>query len=130
MIFRLIIPLPRDHEAVMYNQGTPSSYLISNEKLRDCLKNGTNIIAIQVNNKSNISSDMSCIPFLSVAMKTTGLTYRSVPAWFENPYFTFSGSTLPLVIINSGSEAIQQDVKSIVDMGIIDNGPGKTELSD
>jgi hypothetical protein len=114
-----------DHEAVMYNQLTPPSYQISKQKLGDCLINGTNIIAIQVNNMSNTSSDMSCIPFLSVAMKTAGLTYRNVPAWFEEPYIGFAGSTLPLIIINSGSNVVQQGVKTMVDMGIIDNGPGK-----
>jgi hypothetical protein len=114
-----------DHEAVMYNQDPPPSYLISKQKLRGCLINGTNVIAVQVNNMSNTSSDMSCIPYLSMAMKTAGLTYRNVPAWFKDPYVSFGGSSLPLVIINSGSGVIQQDVKSMVDMGIIDNGPGK-----
>lgn len=114
-----------DHEAVMYNQSPPASYLISKKKLRGFLVNGTNVMAIQVNNTGNTSSDMSCIPFLSVAMNTAGLTYRNVPSWFVSPYLTFTGSTLPLVIINTGSNIIQQDVKSIVDMGIIDNGPAK-----
>ncbi len=68
---------------------------------------------------------MSCIPYLSVAMKTAGLTYRNVPAWFEEPYVNFVGSTLPLIIINTGSNVLQQDVKTMVDMGIIDNGPGE-----
>ncbi len=85
---------------------TPPSYLISKQKLKAFLVNGTNVIAIQVNNTGNTSSDMSCIPFLSVAMKTAGLTYRNVPAWFEDPYVGFNGSTLPLVIINTGSNII------------------------
>ncbi len=113
-----------DHEAVMYNQSAPASYAISKQKLNGFLVNGTNVIAIQVNNMGNTSSDMSCIPYLSVAMKTAGLTYRNVPAWFEDPYVSFGGSTLPLVIINTGSTQLQQDVKRIVDLGIIDNGPG------
>jgi hypothetical protein len=114
-----------DHEAVMYNQNTPPSYLISRQDLRGFLVNGTNVIAVQVNNTNNTSSDMSCIPYLSVGMKTSGLTYRNVPAWFEEPYVGFNGSTLPLVIINTGSNLLQQDVKTMVDMGVIDNGPGK-----
>jgi hypothetical protein len=118
-----------DHEAVMYSQLAPPSYLISKQKLKDCLINGTNAIAIQVNNVGNTSSDMSCIPYLSVAMKTAGLTYRNVPAWFEDPYITSGGSTLPLVIINTGSSEIQQDVKTMVDIGIIDNGPGKLNFA-
>jgi hypothetical protein len=118
-----------DHEAVMYNQIAPPSYLVSRQNLRECLMNGTNVLAIQVNNTNNTSSDMSCIPYLSVAMKTAGLTYRNVPAWFEDPYVGFNGSALPLVIINTGSNVLQQDVKTIVDMGIIDNGPGKMNFA-
>jgi hypothetical protein len=114
-----------DHEAVMHQQSPPASFLISKQKLSDFLVNGTNILAIQVNNAGNTSSDMSCIPFLSMAMKTAGLTYRDVPSWFENPFVGFTGSSLPLVIINTGSNFIQQDVKIMVDMGIIDNGPGE-----
>jgi len=114
-----------DHEALMYSQMTPPSYLIPHQIVRGCLLNGANVIAIQVNNTNNNSSDMSCIPYLSVGMKTAGLTYRNVPAWFEEPYVGFAGSALPLIMINSGSNVIQQDVKTMVDMGIIDNGPGK-----
>ncbi len=114
-----------DHEAVMYQQMAPASYLVSKKKLNGFLVNGTNVLAIQVNNTGNSSSDMSCIPFLSMAMKVAGLTYRNVPDWFENPYVGFTGSTLPLIVINTGSRVIQQDVKSMADMGIIDNGPGQ-----
>ena len=53
-----------DHEAVMYNGGSPEKFEISDAK--SYLKIGENILAIQVHNKSDNSSDMSLIPFLSL----------------------------------------------------------------
>ena len=52
-----------DHEAVMYNGGKPEKFDIGFAK--SYLKNGENVLAIEVHNKSNNSSDMSLIPFLS-----------------------------------------------------------------
>jgi len=112
-----------DHEALMYQNLNPPAFLISKQKLATCLMNGMNTLAIQVNNTGSSSSDMSCIPFLSVAMKSAGTSYRPLPSWFYEPYTGFTGSHLPLVIIQT-SAPIQSDVKVMVDLGIIDNGPG------
>ena len=113
-----------DHEAVMWQGQNPPSFLIAKQKLAGCMVNGANTLAIQVNNTSSISSDMSCIPYLSVAMVNPGTTYRSVPSWFTEPYIGFTGSHLPLVIIQTIAGNIQSDLKVMVNLGIIDNGPG------
>jgi len=115
--------LASDHEAVMKTGGNPQSFLIPKQKLSQCLVNGDNVLAIQVNNMSLTSSDMSCIAFLSVGLKNAGVIYRPVPAWFTVPYTGFSGSYLPLIIIET-SGSIQGDTKILADLGIIDNGPG------
>jgi hypothetical protein len=112
-----------DHEAVMFQGQNPASFVISRSAFKSCMVNGSNVLAIQVNNLSNTSSDMSCIPFLSVAMKTEGLTYHPVPVWFYPPDLGYNGSTLPLIMINTNGGYLQQEVKTMVDMGIIDNGP-------
>ena len=52
-----------DHEAQMYNGGTPDRFSIDNPQ--DILIDGENIFSIQVHNISNTSSDMTIIPFLS-----------------------------------------------------------------
>jgi hypothetical protein len=114
-----------DHEAVMYQGQNPQSFIISRQRISQCMVNGTNVLAIQVNNTGNTSSDMSCIPFLSLGMKNPGTTYRPVPSWFEDPYTGFTGSRLPIIKIYTTSGSIQSDVKVMVDMGIIDNGPGQ-----
>lgn len=113
-----------DHEAVMYQGQKPPSYLIYKQKLRECLVNGSNILAVQVNNSSITSSDMTCIPYLSVGLTTSAATYRPVPAWFTVPYTGFSGSHLPLLLIETNGSSIQADVKVTIDLGIISNDAG------
>jgi len=113
-----------DHEALMHQGLNPPSFLISKQMLVDCLLNGDNILAIQVNNSSSTSSDMSCLPYLSVGLKTSGISYRPLPSWFTEPYTGFNGSHLPLVIVQNLTGSIQSDVKVMMDLGIIDNGPG------
>jgi len=48
------------------------------------------------------------------------ITFGSTPA----TYFQFSESDLPIVVINTNSQAIDVDVKIVADMGIIYNGVG------
>jgi len=78
----------------MYQGQDPPAFIISKIRLDECLVNGTNTLAIQVNNSGSNSSDMSCIPFLSLAMKEPGTTYRPTPSWFDEPYIGFNGSHL------------------------------------
>ncbi len=53
------------HEALMYQGSSPEKFEISNPA--SVLKTGENILAIQVHNSGTTSSDLSAIPFLSVA---------------------------------------------------------------
>ena len=53
------------HEAVMYTNQAPEMFEISYPS--DILKTGENILAIQVHNDHETSSDLTAIPFLSVA---------------------------------------------------------------
>jgi hypothetical protein len=120
-----------DHEAVMYTGQAPPYFSIAKSMLKACLVNGDNVLAIQVNNTSNTSSDMSCIAFLSVGMRSTGMTYRNLPDWFVSPTTRFTSSQLPLIIVRTNGSVIQQDYKIEAEVGIIDNGPGKlNHLSD
>ena len=58
-----------NHEAAIYQGGLPSGYDITN--WQDILVQGWNVIAIQVHNVSESSSDMTVIPFLSVEYLST-----------------------------------------------------------
>jgi hypothetical protein len=52
-----------DHEAQIYSGGIPDRFSIENPE--EILVNGENLLAIQIHNISNTSSDMTVIPFLS-----------------------------------------------------------------
>ncbi len=55
-----------DHEAFMYQGIPPEAYEILQWK--EILQNGDNVLAIQVHNYSITSSDLSCVPFLSLGL--------------------------------------------------------------
>ncbi|HEX2395884.1 MAG TPA: CotH kinase family protein, partial [Bacteroidales bacterium] len=113
-----------DHEAAGYQGLDRPSFLILNGILKQCLVNGTNVLAVQVNNFGTTSSDLSCIPFLSVALKSPGSFYRAVPSWFIEPFTEFGASDIPLAMVETNGNTIVSEQKVIVDFGIIDNGPG------
>lgn len=57
-----------DHEAAMYQGGTPNTYLI--DSINNYLVEGENILAIQIHNHSLSSSDMTAIPFFTIGKAT------------------------------------------------------------
>ncbi|MFY0602070.1 MAG: CotH kinase family protein [Cyclobacteriaceae bacterium] len=116
--------LGESHEAVMKDGGIPEQFSISEQLMNRCLLEGTNVLTIQVHNASENSSDMSAIPFLSVAVSSTELTYRETPSWFAPP-ISFNSSDLPIVVITTADgQQIVEDVKSKAHMKIVhkDNG--------
>jgi hypothetical protein len=58
----------QDHEAQMYNGGSPDRFLVSD--FSSILVEGTNVLAIQAHNVSSFSSDFTIIPFLSAIYST------------------------------------------------------------
>lgn len=113
-----------DHEALNNNSLQPESFLLLKSKLKNCLLLGINVLAIQVNNGSATSSDLSSNAWFSVGLTTSETTYRTVPVWFVDPYKNITGSKLPLIIIRTNNQQIKPDVKITADMGVIDNGTG------
>lgn len=114
-----------DHEATMYQGGQPETYIIDKKLLRQCLRQGENVLAIQVHNSSLSSSDLSSNAFLSFAINNKSHDYRQVPPWFSPPVI-FSSSNLPLIIINTDQgTGIPDEPKITADIKIIDNGAGK-----
>jgi len=114
-----------DHEAAMYQGGSPESFIVKKKQLGSCLRPGENVLAIQVHNSSTTSSDMSSNAYLSFGISNSSYNYRQVPSWFVAP-FDFSSSDLPLVIISTEQGAeIQDEPKITADMKIIYHGDGK-----
>ena len=69
------------HEAVMYSGGKPEAFMIEN--LTSLLKNGSNLLAIQIHNTGSGSTDMTGIPFLSMAMDAPVPEPNILPEWWN-----------------------------------------------
>jgi hypothetical protein len=110
------------HEALLYQGLAPESFEIAFDGL---VADGENILAIQVHNQGQSSSDLSAIPFLTVAINNSSMDYQTTPSWFSEP-LDFTTSNLPIVIIQTNGQAIPNEPKIQVQMGIIYNGAGAT----
>lgn len=117
------------HEAILYQGGIPEVFMIPESTLKNLLKEGENVLAIQVHNQNINSSDLSSNFFLSVGISDSSMTYGNPPNWFSEP---FNSSNLPLIIINTTETSeIYDEPRVKAHMGIIDNGPGqRNNLSD
>ncbi len=110
-----------DHEAQLYQGGLPTPFTLDKDKINQCLQNGMNTLAIQIQNISDNSSDMSSNFFFSVGVNDATMNYSTTPSWFITP---FSDSDLPIIKINTQGQGIPDEPKIVAQMGIIDNGPG------
>ncbi|MCF8359992.1 MAG: lamin tail domain-containing protein [Prolixibacteraceae bacterium] len=72
-----------NHEAAMYNGGSPEVFEIDQEELNSILVEGENILAIEVHNTSNTSSDLTLIPFLSFSLSEGKSYFQPIPGWFD-----------------------------------------------
>jgi hypothetical protein len=74
-----------DSEALLYSGGIPDAKLWDADDLASMLVPGENVIAIQVHNVSNTSSDLSARPFLGFTNQTnTPLGLSQPPSWWLN----------------------------------------------
>ena len=109
-------------EATMYSGGNAEMFLLDEEFIKANLKDGENILAIQVHNFGDNSSDMSSNAFLSVAVISNNENYRPTPSWFETPY---SMSThLPLIIIETNGQEIGNEDKITATMKVVNKTDG------
>jgi len=67
-----------EHEAAMYAGGLPDPFIFDGA----LFNTGTNVLAIQVHNTSIFSSDLSAIPFLTLAIADIAYNYDPIPVWF------------------------------------------------
>jgi len=113
-----------DHEASMYRNRPPESYIINKAKLRICLVPGENVLAVQVHNSSASSTDMTSNVFLSFGITVAASYFRTPPSWFVPPV-DFRSSNLPIVVISTQpGQIIMDEPKITADMKIIHNAAG------
>ena len=114
-------------EANLYTGDQPEYYNFNPTIFRDLIKQGNNVLAIQVHNHTATSSDLSSNFFVTLGISDNSSNYRATPPWFIPPKL---GSTLPLVVITTnGGATIQDEPKVTAHMGIIDNN-GMNNLGD
>ena len=107
------------HEAQMYQGGNPDQFIINPQ----ILNQGNNMLSVQVHNDNISSSDLTGRIFLSLGINNLTMNYSPTPSWFVPPLF-FTSSNLPIVVINTNGQTIQDDPRIVCEMGIIDNGFG------
>lgn len=113
-----------NHDAVMFQGGLPDEFMLDKKTLRSMLKQGTNVLAIQVHNSSVTSSDMSSNAFLSFGITDASVFFRKTPSWFWIPTGpTELVSNLPLILITAPT-TIPDEPKVTADMKIIHYGDG------
>jgi hypothetical protein len=113
----------RSHKAYDYRKyyNPLNGYYLDNEVIKKSLRNGTNILAIQVHNDSINGSDMS---FNCSLVDLTGHIY-----FFTDDYFkqvNLDSTLFPIVNINTDAYGIpNNDSQYIAKMSIINNSNGK-----
>lgn len=121
-----------NHEALMYRGKLPETFNLSVDHL-SLLREGKNVLAIQVHNVVANSSDMTCKPFLSVGVTDVNSQYSPIPDWFEPPYIDekFESSNLPILIIDTENGAkIVDEPKVKATLKIAYNEEGKRNYVD
>ena len=123
-----------DHEAVLYSGGIPENNLFTKEEVNSLLIQGDNVLAIQVHNTSNTSSDMSSNFFLSAGIISTNYNYQTLPSWIipptKDPHCNFKLSAGEKLVISNqngnivDSIAIPNDLSQGLSMGRSPDGTG------
>lgn len=103
-----------EREARMYSGGTAETYLIDAAFLKTFLRNGSNLLAIQVHNVSPSSSDLSALSWLSVGIKNSSQLYYPLPSWFNlsasalHTNFKLASNGETVVLSNTSGSIIDQ----------------------
>ncbi len=118
-----------DHEAQLYTGLVPEAFLMDSIDIAQLLSVGENMLAIQVHNVGETSSDMSSNFFFTFGITDASSFYEDPPEWFQPPV-TFNESNLPILIIDTFGEEIPDDPRIPAHLGIIDNNSGLNHIND
>lgn len=110
------------YEARLPSGDIPARFVIEKQVISEFLKEGENLLALQVHNCNEGSSDLSSTTFLIAGISDESHNYSDPPQWFRDPRTDFTH--LPLIIIDTEGRQIVNDPKITARMKIIDNGPG------
>ena len=106
-----------DHEAKMYQGGKPDAFYLNKEILKTILKQGINVLSIEIHNASAVSTDMSAIPYLSFGIKTAAILTTTTPEWLIKLF----DSNLPILKIYTQGNVIPDSPKITATLQVINN---------
>ncbi len=101
----------------------PTTFTIEKSTLEASLKDGANILALQIHNRGVSSSDLSSGTFFIGGFSTASTGFRSPPEWFIPP--PSYSSHLPLIVIDTWKWNIPNEPKIDAWMKVINNGGGQ-----
>ncbi len=70
-----------NHEAAMYSGGQPEKIAFDTTLVKSLLLTGKNVLAVEVHNINNTSSDLSLIPFFSFMINDSDSFFDKSPTW-------------------------------------------------
>ncbi len=111
------------YEARLPYGGIPSRFIIDKQTVGEFLLEGDNLLALQVHNCNEGSTDLSSTTFLVAGIIDDSRNYSDPPPWFRDPATEFSH--LPLIVMETEGREIINDPKITARMKVVDNGPGE-----
>lgn len=109
--------LERDHEAGLYRGILPERWILGSTIYSGLIREGQNILAVEVHNVSTESSDFSSNVFLHINFTEALSGLRQPSDWFTPPLVLVSH--LPIVKINTNGASIPDEPKIPAWMEII-----------
>jgi hypothetical protein len=101
------------HEAEMFQGGSPDSFYFDEQFIRSIIRQGTNVLAVEVHNVTSSSNDLTAKPYLSFGMATSGLTFSLPPSWFGTPPQEFF--TAKFKLSRNGETIYLSDPNNVID---------------
>ena len=114
-------PSSVSHEALLYEGGIPES----SDVPLNVLQPDDNVLALQVHNVSESSTDLSSNAYLIAERMDDGQDFLPLPEWLAST-IEVAGSNLPIVVITTENSAdIPDEPKVSAHMGIVNNQNGR-----
>lgn len=125
-VFNALATTP--HEAHLYQALNAEYFFINKDFIKNNVKNGINVLCIQVHNNSTsgADNDLTALPFLMAGLNDENITYSNNPGWFKPPFY----SHLPILQVIANNVTIVNEPKKTMRMRIISNGFYQNHITD
>lgn len=110
-----------DHEAKLYSGGIPERFYLKTS----FLKQGENLLSVQVLNNGIGSSDLTSRVFLNAKISGSQILYGTTPFWFVAPV-SFNESNLPILLINTNGQQIVDEPKITATLKVLNQEGGNS----